>query len=110
MNDAPEIAPEIRGLLEELVADPRSSMRLVPHRPLHYWFDSDETIRQREISGTKLERHLLEAHRHELAQLLFEASRIAYWKAPIRCLRQLGPDGRPVPNATAERLWRARAG
>lgn len=109
MREAPEIAPEIRGLLEELVADPRSSIRLVPRRPLRTWFDSDETIRPREVSGTKLERHLIEAHREELAQLLFEASRIAYWKDPGPNVRPIGLDGRLFDPATAEESWRSRA-
>lgn len=109
MRDAPEIAPEIRGLLEELVADPRSSIRLVPRRPLRYWFDSDETIRPREISGTKLERHLVEVHREELAQLLQAAAQISYWKAPVLTYRPIGADGQPYDPSDRESTWCAEA-
>lgn len=109
MRYAPEIAPEIRGLLEELVADPRSSIRLVPRRPLRYWFDSDETIRPREISGTKLERHLVEVHREELAGLFLAAAKIAYWKAPMFAHRPRDPEGRPFTADEAETRWRSSA-
>jgi hypothetical protein len=105
MKESPEIAPEIRGLLEELVADPRSSMRLVPKRALGSWFDSGETARAREISGTKLERHLIDAHREELAQLLCDAAMISYWKAPIASPLPIGPDGKPHNPASREPHW-----
>ncbi len=110
MTNAPEIAPEIRGLLEELVADPRSSIRLVPRRPLRYWFDSDETIRPREISGTKLERHILEVHREELADSLLAAARIAYWKAPQFAHWPRDAEGRVFNPDEAESRWRRRGG
>src|SRR5262245_51064962 len=108
MNEA-QISPEIRGLLEELVADPRSSIRLVPRWPLRHWFDSDERVRAREISGTKLERHLIDTHREELAPLLCEASRIAYLKAPVLTIRPESNDGKPFDAAVAEVEWRHRA-
>lgn len=109
MREQPEIAPEIRGLLEELVADPRSSIRLVPRKPLSSWFDSDETVRPREVSGTRLERHLIEAHREELALLLLEASEIAQWKAPVLSHLPLGRDGRPCDPSSVEETWKPRA-
>ncbi len=110
MRDAPEIAPEIRGLLAELVADPRSSLRLVPKRPLRHWFDGGETVRARDVSGTKLERHLIDAHREELAQLLFEAAIISYWKAPVLADTPVDADGNPYNPADGEPRWRAHAG
>jgi hypothetical protein len=107
MKDVPEIAPEIRALLEEIVADPRSSLRLAPRRALRSWFDG-ETIRPREASGTKLERHLIEVHREALADLLRDAAMIAYWKAPILTHRPVGPDGKLYHPAELEPRWRER--
>jgi hypothetical protein len=109
MKPAFEIDPELRGLLEELVADPRSSLRLVPKKPLRYWIDSNEAVRPREISATKLERHLIEAHREELALLLQTASLISYWKAPVLALRPIDDQGEPYDPSTTENTWRSRA-
>lgn len=109
MKDLPEIAPEIRGLLEEIVADPRSAIRFAPRRALRSWFDSDETIRARDVSGTKAERHLIAAHREAVAQLLYDAAKIAYWKAPELSLRPPGSDGEPYSPSAEEPLWRLRA-
>jgi hypothetical protein len=107
MTDVPEIAPEIRGLLEEIVADPRSSLRLAPRRALRAWFDG-QAIRPREASGTKLERHLVEVHREALADLLREAAMIAYWKAPILTHKPVGPDGKLYDPAALEPGWQER--
>jgi hypothetical protein len=107
MKDVPEIAPEIRGLLEEIVADPRSSMRLAPRRALRAWFDG-QAIRSRVASGTKLERHLVEVHREALADLLREAAMIAYWKAPILTHKPVGPDGKLYDPAELEPAWKER--
>ncbi len=110
MRTLPEIDPEVRGLLEEIVADPRSCLRLVPRKPLKSWFDSDETVRASDVSGTKAERHLIEAHREALAELLREAARIAYWKAPVWAHRPLTKNGELRDLKQAEPAWRVRAG
>jgi hypothetical protein len=110
MKDAPEIAPEIRGLLEEIVADPRSAIRLVPRRALRTWFDTDETVRASDVVHTSAERHLVEMHREELAALLCEASWISYWKAPVLSYRPIGEDGRLYEPTQREPEWRRRAG
>ncbi len=109
MRTLPEIDPEVRGLLEEIVADPRSCLRLVPRKPLKAWFDSDETVRASDVSGTKAERHLIEAHREALAELLREAARIAYWKAPVLCHRPTNQAGQLCNPADAESAWLVRA-
>jgi len=106
MSRQPEIAPEIRGLLEEIVADPRSSIRFVPRRALREWFDRGETIRARDVDGTKAARHLIAAHREALACMLLEGAKIAYWKAPVLSHRPVGADGRPFDEREAEREWR----
>lgn len=106
MSDVPEIAPEIRGLLEEIVADPRSSIRLAPRRALRSWFERGEPIRTREVAATRAERHLIEAHREALASILRDASRIAYCKAPILAHLPVGLDGGPYDSTRAESRWR----
>jgi hypothetical protein len=109
MKDVPEIAPEIRGLLEEIVADPRSRMRLAPRRALSEWFGTGETIRVADVSGTKAEKHLIAVHREELAELLREAAVIAYWKAPILAHKPVAPGGRIVDPSAFEDQWKRRS-
>jgi hypothetical protein len=109
MKDAPEIAPEIRALLEEIVADPRSAIRLVPRRALRAWFDTGETVRASDVVRTSAERHLVEMHREELAALLCEASWISYWKAPVLASRPTGADGKLYNPTEREPDWRRRA-
>jgi len=109
MKDVPDIAPEIRGLLEEIVANPRSAIRLAPRRALSTWFDTGETARASDIAHTKAERHLVEAHREQLAALLCEASWISYWKAPVLAYRPVGPDGNLYHPTEREPDWGRRA-
>jgi hypothetical protein len=109
LKNVPDIAPEIRGLLEEIVADPRSSIRLAPRRALSTWFDTGETVRATDVSRTKAERHLVEAHREELAALLCEASWISYWKAPVLSPRPERADGTLYHPTECELDWRGRA-
>jgi hypothetical protein len=104
-----EIEAEIRGLLEEIVGDPRSSVRFAPRRPLREWFDGGEAIRARSLDGTSAERHLVAAHREALAATLLEAAKIAYWKAPVLSLRPIGPDGEPYDERVAEERWKPLA-
>ena len=109
MKDVPEIAPEIRGLLEEIVANPRSAIRLAPRRALSSWFDSGEMVRATDVSHDKGARHLVAAHREELAALLREASWISYWKAPVLTYRPVGEDGALYHPTQREPAWCHRA-
>lgn len=109
MKDVPEIAPELRGLLEEIVADPRSSIRLAPRRALLQWFGGGEVARASEVSATRAEHHLIEAHRESLADLLCEGARIAFWKAPMMAPMPHGQDGRPRNPCDEEPIWRTLA-
>lgn len=109
MKDIPEIAPEIRGLLEEIVANPRSAIRLAPRRALSSWFECGEAIRATDVSKDKAARHLVAAHREELAALLREASWISYWKAPVLTFRPTGGDGVPYHPTQREPEWTRRA-
>jgi len=109
MKDVPEIAPEVRRLLEEVVANPRSAIRLAPRQALRSWFDSDEMVRARDVSKDRAMRHLVEAHREELAALLCEASWISYWKAPVLSHRPVGKDGKLYHPTEREPDWRRRA-
>lgn len=95
MNRFGFIDPELHGLLDEIVADPRSALRLTPRKALSSWLFGDERI-PRPPSATHAEKHLLEAHREALADLLIQASRVAYWKAPGM--------GIPVSQARGSRL------
>ena len=90
------------------MADPRSSLRLVPRKPLKSWFDSGEMLRARDVSGTKAERHLVDAHREALARLLLDAAQIAYWKAPVMSHRPMNSDGQLYNPADGEPAWKAR--
>jgi hypothetical protein len=99
----PEIDPELHGLLDEIVKDPRSSLRLTPRRALRYWFDSDEHVR-RPIDATTAERHLLAVHREAVAKLLLDAAWICYWKGSV-----LSYTPRIQDPSTAERGWRLAA-
>jgi hypothetical protein len=104
----PEIDPEIRGLLEELVSDPRASIRLVPKRALRPWLESSDSASSRDVSENRLARHLIEAHREALAKVLLEASQIAYWKAPVLSHPPVGKNGEPYDVAVVEAEWKER--
>lgn len=110
MKPTLEIAPEVRGLLEEIVADPRSSLRLVPRSPLRLWFDRGESLRTADIAQTRAERHLVEVHREELARLLREAATIAYWKAPEFGHFPNDEEGGLLDPSKNEPSWQVRAG
>jgi tetratricopeptide (TPR) repeat protein len=105
----PEIDPEIRGLLEELVSDPRASIRLVPKRALRPWLESSDTASSRDVSENRLARHLVEAHREALARLLLEASRIAYWKSPVLSHFPTGKNGELYDVLAEEGSWLERS-
>jgi hypothetical protein len=93
MKDRLEIDPEIRGLLEEIAADPRSAIRLAPRRALRQWFERGEAARTSDMATTKAERRLIEAYREEVAELLYEASVLAYHRQPKRHHRRIELDG-----------------
>jgi hypothetical protein len=107
--DAPEIAPEVRGLIEEIVANPRSNLRLVPRRALLPWIESGGTASARQMSSDTATRHLVAAHREAVARMLREAAHIAFWKAPSLVHRPTGPDGTQYDPAREEAAWRLRA-
>jgi hypothetical protein len=103
MNRIGHIDPELHGLLDEIVTDPRSALRLTPRKALSGWLFSDEVVRPSH-SATRAERHLLEAHREALADLLIQASRVAFWKAPSMAIRVLTAHGSRIPTITEEAL------
>ena len=103
MNRLGHIDPELHGLLDEVVADPRSALRLTPRKALSSWLFGDELVR-RPSSATRAERHLLEAHREALAELLIQASRVAFWKAPSMGISVIPSHGSRIPRVTEEEL------
>lgn len=103
MSPIGHIDPELHGLLDEIVTDPRSALRLTPRKALSGWLFSDERVRP-PPSATRAERHLLEAHREALAELLIQASRVAYWKAPSMGISVASPHGSRIPRVTEEAL------
>jgi hypothetical protein len=54
------------------------------------------------------ERHLIEAYREEVAELLLRASEIAYWKTPVFSHHPLDASGRPFDPAVPDQPWRNR--
>lgn len=105
MSPIGHIDPELHGLLDEIVTDPRSALRLTPRKALASWLFSDERVRPLP-SATRAERHLLEAHREALAELLIQASRVAYWKAPSLGISVASPLASRIPSLTEEQLER----
>ncbi|MEQ1893093.1 MAG: hypothetical protein ABL998_11155 [Planctomycetota bacterium] len=105
MSPIGHIDPELHGLLDEIVTDPRSALRLTPRKALESWLFSDELVRPLP-SATRAERHLLEAHREALAELLIQASRVAYWKTPSMGILVASPHGSRIPRVTEKQLER----
>jgi hypothetical protein len=68
------IDPELEVLLRELAADPESSLLRIP-RPKHIrsLFDHGDAVGSREPALSRLEQHLLQVYRSELALLLRQA-------------------------------------
>ncbi len=91
------------------MANPRSAIRLAPRRALSSWFDSGEMLRATDVSKDRAARHLVAAHREELAALLQEASWISYWKAPVLAPRPAGADGKLYHPTQREPAWCGRA-
>jgi hypothetical protein len=104
----PIISPELHGLLDEIVKDPRSALRLKPRRALLPWLDSGESVGANPLHASHAEKYLLAAHRDELAKLLAEGA----W---IRCQEELEflqtprrRDGVPVPTSECVAEWKSR--
>lgn len=72
--------PEIRALLEEVARDPRA--RLLRVERLHLPVREEAPVGRASARLASAERQLVEVHRHELARLLFEASRRAIYEHP----------------------------
>ncbi|HEX6885333.1 MAG TPA: hypothetical protein VF530_18305 [Planctomycetota bacterium] len=104
-----EIDPEIRGLLEEIASDPRSALRLAPRHALRGWFERPEPARTRDLVTTSAERHLIEAYREEVAELLCEGARLAFCKAPMWMHPAVDSDGQVVDVTASEPTWRKHA-
>jgi hypothetical protein len=109
VKDVPDIDPVVRGLIEELVANPRSSIRLAPRRALRPWLEAGDAISIGDVSSSTLERHLIAVHREAVASLLSEASRIACFKAPVLSHVPGTIDGSPFDVGRYENSWKKKA-
>ncbi len=80
----PPFDPEVQALLEEIVADPSSTLLRVPQERLSKWLTAREPpVSPREPLLTRAERHLLQAHRDYVAKLLLEGCILELIKGPI---------------------------
>jgi hypothetical protein len=92
----PEIDPELHGLLDEVVTDPRSALRRTPRRALLEWFGNPGSAVARPIDATTAERHLVAVYRESLAELLMTASWLAFHRQPTPRMSPCRSDGSAV--------------
>lgn len=93
----PEIDPELHGLLDEVVTDPRSALRRTPRHALLRWFGNPDSAHARPIDATTAERHLVAVYRESLAEIFRESALVAYYQAPFRSHPRRTLTGEPVP-------------
>ena len=74
MTDPFELGPELRGLLAELVERPERAGLLRKHVAFRELLSTEPLGIGRSLGSDARERHLLQAHREELARLLLQAS------------------------------------
>jgi tetratricopeptide (TPR) repeat protein len=80
----PAFDPEVQALLQEIVADPESTLLRVPEAPLSKWFAKREPpVTAGEAYLTRTERYLLQEYREEAALLLALACQSALLAKPI---------------------------
>jgi len=104
MRETPDIDPELYGLLEEITSNPRSAIRVIPRKAFSPWLEGSDVIQSGDIARHSAARHLVAAYREELAQLLLDAAKIAYWQAP---LMSHAPIGQPTLQIATE-SWSRR--
>lgn len=95
--------PEVRALLEEAVQDPNSYLGRVPTKRISTWLDSGETLSAQTPRLTTSEQYLLEVHREEVAELLYEEAYRRLTEDSVRLL------GRRASRTKEELLGRAAA-
>ena len=104
--------PEFETILREVAADPDSALLRVP-RPqrIRSLFDRGGPIGPRAAVLTKVERHLVQTHRNELAWLLRQAALVKLLEGPRGRLyaSRYGPGGKEYPLVKPAEL-RRRAG
>lgn len=94
----PEIDPELHGLIDEVVTDPRSALRRTPRRALLQWLGNPDSATARPLDATTAERHLVAVYRESLAEIFRESALVAYYQAPFRSHPRRDVQGRPVPS------------
>jgi len=105
-----EIDPEVRQLLDQVIADPSSTLTRIPERGFGSWLQRREPISAGEPMLSRAEKHLVRAHREEVALLLYQACQRMLLEDPAFgshfCRRQRSDLEVKVPDADD---WRRRA-
>ncbi|MEQ1892026.1 MAG: hypothetical protein ABL998_05745 [Planctomycetota bacterium] len=92
----PDIDPELHGLIDEVVTDPRSALRRTPRRALLQWFGNPDSATARPLDATTAERHLVAVYRESLAELLLRASWLALHRQALPRMSPCRSDGSTV--------------
>ncbi len=108
---AATLSPEVEHLLQEIAADPDSTLfRVERHPPTHHPLDLQEAITPRFTGLTIAERQLVRAYREEVADVLLLACRESILKNAMGRLQFLGNTGTPQqPRDDLRLLVRRRA-
>jgi len=103
--------PELEGLLRELAADPRSRLLRLPRpRTLPELLARPDLVRPAHTGLTLAERHLLQVHRDELADVLRRACLMRFFSDPARAIYlNRSIDAHTRIEVDTPEQWRARA-
>ena len=97
----PEVDPELHGLLDEVVQDPRSALRRTPRRALIEWFGNPTATHARPIDVTTAERHLVAVYRESLAEIFRVRALLIFLHAPQFCHPWRDPEGKQMDLSSA---------
>jgi len=106
---SPEIDPELHGLLDEVVQDPRSALRRTPRRALLEWFGNPTAAHARPIDATTAERHLVAVYRESLAEIFTRTAISLRMQFPKRTHTWKDPQGNAMDVGQILRATRSKA-
>jgi hypothetical protein len=104
--------PEFEALLREVAADPNSTLlRVARPKVVRGFFEREDAASASETGLSAAERHLVQAHRNELAWLLRQAAFSKLLDGPVSklCVSRHGPRGEdrsPSSQADLSARWR----